>query len=264
MAMMGYFSVFHSIISDIGFMIQNIPILMNLANRLKEIYEGEERQGGMTLEEVRSIAVENLSFLYEYNHSKKHDLSENVVVFENVSFNVNIGTKMALYGRNGSGKSTLLKVLCGLLEKYNGNIYINGQTLSDIGLESWRKQISYIEQEPFLFSGSVFENIWIGNLDASQAFVEQIMKELGIAHLSDYIVGADLAGLSGGERQKISIARALLKDPPILLMDEPNNNLDEETLLWLQNFITNVPKTVIFISHDSGLMKKMEYKILLE
>lgn len=261
-AMMGYFSIFHSIIADIGFMIQNIPILFNLANRLKDIYEGGEKQGGMRVKKVQNISVENLSFQYGSNYSNESSISKNTAacIFQGINFKVNNASKMALCGKNGGGKSTLLKVLCGLLEGYNGKIFIDGQVLSNIDVESWRNQISYIEQESFLFAGSVFENIQIGNLEASRDLIEQIMEEVGITYLANHIIDANKAGLSGGERQKISIARALLKDTPILIMDEPNNNLDEETILWLREFIITVPKTVIFVSHDKEFMESVDYK----
>lgn len=252
-AMAGYFSVFYTVDENAAFCIQNVPIFRNLLERMEVIYTGREETSGSEAGKVMEITAENLSFIYETN--PEHP------VFEGLGFHVRRNTKTVICGVNGSGKSTLLKLLCGLLKNYDGHIRLNGKELNQINIESWRRQIAYAAQDPFLFHGSVRENIHLGNPEAQEEKVEQIMEEMGISYLADREVSAKHNDLSGGEKQKVSIARAMLKDTPFLILDEPGNHLDEDTRKWLAGFIRKVPKTVLFISHDDGLIREADYRI---
>lgn len=252
-AMAGYFSVFYTVDEYMTFCIQNIPVFKNLLKRMEVIYEGKEEISSIEAGKVEEIVSTNLSFSYDSNSIDK--------VFEGIDFHIQKNSKTVICGANGSGKSTLLKLLCGLQSDYDGSIWLNGKELNQINIESWRRQVAYAAQEPFLFKGSVKDNIRLGNLEADEYKAEQVMEELGISYLADREVSAKHNELSGGERQKVSIARAMMKDAPFLILDEPGNYLDEETRGWLNDFIRKVPRTVIFISHDDMLMQEADYRI---
>ena len=132
---------------------------------------------------------------------------------------------------------------------------------SEIRMDSLRRQFAYAQQDPYLFEGTVRENIHLGNLQASDKEVEDVMERLGILALADRQITLGQKELSGGEKQKISIARAVLKNADILLLDEPDNNLDSQTLEWLKNFIRQSNKTIIYVSHDEMLSKAADRRI---
>lgn len=251
-AMIGYFSIFNGIIGNIGYIIQNIPIMNNIAERLNVIYEDAEKTDGIEQENVNVIEAHNIAFSYDENN-----------VFNNLNFKICKGNKSIIYGVNGSGKSTLIKIFCGLLKNYKGSLRLNTNELKDVSIESWRKQFSYAAQDPYLFSGSVKNNIWLGNLSADENTVINIMNKIGIGYLAEREVSMSQNDLSGGEKQKISIARALIKDTAFIILDEPSNNLDRDTSEWLCKFIIDSNKTVIFISHDIRLIKIADSEIVL-
>lgn len=252
-AMVGYFSVFNIIIGNIGFVIRNIPILNNIADRMNVLYAGQEDLSGENIEPVSVISAKRLAFFYEEKE-----------VFKDVDFDIQTVTKIAVCGVNGSGKSTLIKLLCGLLKSYKGSLKLNGKEFRDIAVESWRQQIAYVAQEPYLFAGSVKENIQISDLTATEEAIDHVMNEIGMSHLAGREVSMSQNDLSGGEKQKISIARALIKDTPIIILDEPSNNLDSESLIWLNEFIKKSSKTILFISHDNQLSGLANSRITLK
>ncbi len=242
-AMVGYFGVFNTIIKNVGNVIRIFPIMQNNADRMMLFYEDEEKLDGCDVGEATEICAAGLSFSYGERE-----------IFHDLSFSIPVDGKTAICGRNGSGKSTILGLLCGLLKGYGGSLKLSGKELSDISLESWRHQIAYAPQDPYLFAGSVRENIRIGRQEASEAEIDDIMEQMELSYLAERTVNAASSELSGGERQKISIARALLKNTPILLLDEPSNNLDAETLAWLRRFLTTTPKSIVYITHDPAFL----------
>ena len=171
-----------------------------------------------------------------------------------MNFTIHQGDKVAICGQNGSGKSTLIKLLSGVLKDYSGHIKIDGQELSEVSALNWYDCIAYTEQDPYLFPMSIKENIRIGNHNASDEELNEVIQKLEIEYLIDRDIHSEKQQLSGGEKQKISIGRALLKNTPIIIMDEPSNNLDTEALAWLRDFIRHSPKTIVFVSHDSNLI----------
>ena len=114
-----------------------------------------------------------------------------------------------------------------------------------------------------MFSGTIRENIRLGNLNATDAELDKVIKDVGLEYLAERQFLSEDNKLSGGEKQKISIARALLKNTPILIMDEPSNNLDTDTIGWLNSFILNSSKTVIFVSHDDSVLKCADFSVKL-
>lgn len=247
-AMTGYFGVFGTVIGTTGGMIKMFPKMQNNADRMEIFYEHEENLAGTAPTDIRTLRAENLSFTYE---------NADRPAFENQSFTIPLTGKTAVCGPNGCGKSTLIKILAGLLQPYIGRLTADGTEFSAISPEKWRETIAYAPQEPYLFAGTVRENVRLGNRTASDEDVTDILTELDILHLADRTITskADTNELSGGEKQKISIARALIKNAPVLILDEPGNNLDAAAQTWLTNFLRETDRCVIYITHDPSTEK---------
>lgn len=243
-AMVGYFSVINNVISKCDYILRKIPILDATAERMKVLYDGEEDKNGINIDSISLIEAKDLMLSIG---DKK--------IFQNRTFSVHTKEKTIICGENGSGKSTFLKLLCGLYQNYKGSLKIDERKLFEIQIDSLRSQFAYAQQDPYLFEGTVRENIHLGNLQASDKEVEDVMERLGIMTLADRQITLGQKELSGGEKQKISIARAVLKNAAILLLDEPDNNLDSQTLEWLKTFIRQSDRTIIYVSHDETLSK---------
>ncbi len=243
-AMVGYFSIFQTIMEKASYVIRYTPIANQVATRMTVFYEEPEDLSGINITDFSDIEATSLSFSYDTKQ-----------IFSNLSFHIKKGCKTAICGTNGSGKSTLLQILCGLQKQYQGSLKINGTELSKLSIDNWRGQFAYATQDPHLFTGTVRENIQLGNKHAEPQQINELMAELGILHLADRQVSFNQNDLSGGEKQKISLARALLKNTPVLILDEPNNNLDKSTQKWLADFIASTSKTVLFISHENQLLE---------
>lgn len=241
-AMVGYFYIYNKCISDIGFIIRKRPILTNAITRLTLIYDGSEKKFGYKLDDVVQITGKGLSYAYDDN-----------TVLDNIDFVINKGSKTAVIGPNGSGKSTLLKLICGLNTRYAGSLSLNGIEMSNADKKTWQRQFSYVEQDLYLFDDTVKNNIRLGNVHASDKVIDSLLDAMGILYLAERKASADQNDLSGGEKQKIAIARAIIKDAEYIIMDEPSNNLDEKTLKWLQEFIASSKKTIIFVTHDDKI-----------
>lgn len=251
-AMFVFYSIFNTLTVSITSVIQNAPIFGTIAERMIVFYKDQEEDFGESVSAVKHIVVSDLGFAYDEKRT-----------LENVNFEIREGDKIAISGSNGSGKSTLIKLLCGVLKGYSGHIIINGRELSEISIKSWYCNIAYTEQDPYIFAGSIRENIHLGNLNASECELDEVIQEMGIEYLVHRDISMDNHELSGGEKQKISIARALIKRTPMLIMDEPSNNLDKDTVKWLQDFIKKSSKTIIFVSHDPELLSCADYTVCL-
>lgn len=241
-ATFGFISVFNTLFENISSLIRDFPVFKTLVERLTVFYTGAEDVSGIQVSSFNKITAD-----FSYSYGSK-------AVIQHVDFSIHQGDKVAICGKNGSGKSTLLKVLSGLLKDYSGHVTIDEQELSEISSNSWYDCIAYVEQDPVLFPMSIRENIHIGNLKASDQELDEVIRTLEIQYLVDRDKCKENTELSGGEKQKVSIARALLKNTPIIMMDEPNNNLDKDSLAWLGNFIIHSPKTIIFVSHDEKII----------
>uniref|UniRef100_A0A3B3HGJ2 Iron-sulfur clusters transporter ABCB7, mitochondrial n=1 Tax=Oryzias latipes TaxID=8090 RepID=A0A3B3HGJ2_ORYLA len=179
-------------------------------------------------------------------------------VLNGVSFEVPAGKKVAIVGGSGSGKSTIVRLLFRFYEPQQGNIYISGQNIRDVSLESLRKALGVVPQDAVLFHNNIFYNLQYGNINATPEEVYQVARLAGLhdailrmPHGYDTQVGERGLKLSGGEKQRVAIARAILKNPPILLYDEATSSLDSITE---ENIMTSMKemvkdRTSVFIAH---------------
>ncbi|MFE9275187.1 thiol reductant ABC exporter subunit CydD [Paenibacillus glucanolyticus] len=169
------------------------------------------------------------------------------------------GEHIAIVGKSGSGKTTLLHLIAGLLKPASGTVLVNGSPLSQYDESAWFEHVSYITQHPYIFAGTLAENIAIGaDGNITRAEIERAAEEAGLAALTaqlehgfDTFVGEGGRGLSGGEKQRLALARAFLKRPAIILFDEPTVGLDLHTERVLQRSIAKLAKsaTMITVAH---------------
>ncbi|KAM9310741.1 iron-sulfur clusters transporter ABCB7, mitochondrial isoform 2-T2 [Pholidichthys leucotaenia] len=179
-------------------------------------------------------------------------------VLNGVSFEVPAGKKVAVVGGSGSGKSTIVRLLFRFYEPQRGNIYIAGQNIRDVSLDSLRKALGVVPQDAVLFHNTIFYNLQYGNINATPEEVYQVARLAGIhdailkmPHGYDTQVGERGLKLSGGEKQRVAIARAILKNPPVLLYDEATSSLDsitEENILSSMKEMVK-DRTSVFIAH---------------
>ena len=193
------------------------------------------------------IQIKNLNFAYE-----------NINVLENLNITIPEGKKVAIVGLSGSGKSTIISLLLRFYNNYDGEIFIDEQDISKYSLKSLRDNFSLVSQETILFNQSIKTNIEYGNLKANTSEILNAAEEAGVNEFAnsfpnklDTIVGESGVKLSGGQRQRIAIARAILKNAPILLFDEATSALDNLTEQKIQNSINKLMKnkTSVIIAH---------------
>ncbi|KAF6004828.1 ATP-binding cassette sub- B member 7, mitochondrial [Cyanidiococcus yangmingshanensis] len=214
----------------------------------------------LIIERDAGIAFERVSFAYpSLNEQRNSQSTVNHQILREVSFAVPHGRKVALIGPSGCGKSTILKLLFRLYDPVQGSILIGGQDIRRVQLSSLRQAISCIPQDIVLFNNTIEYNIRYGRIDATKKEIEAAAKA---AYIHDTItqqfpdgyetiVGERGIMLSGGEKQRIAIARAILKNSPILVCDEMSSALDSSTELYIRNAIQRVSasRTSIFIAH---------------
>ncbi|PRP90347.1 putative multidrug export ATP-binding/permease protein [Enhygromyxa salina] len=210
-----------------------------------------------------AVAFREVSFSYEAD----------VPVLEGLSFEVDSGEMIGLVGPSGAGKSTTINLLCRFYDVSAGSIEIDGVDIRSVTLASLRRQIGVVLQEPFLFHGTIAENIAYGQPDATH---QEIIEAARAANAHDFIVrfpdGYDtLTGergqrLSGGERQRISIARAILKDPRILILDEATSSVDTQTEAVIQEAIARLVRgrTTFAIAHRLSTLRNADRLIVLD
>lgn len=195
-----------------------------------------------------AISIDAITFSYDGNGD----------VLKDFSLDVKQGESLAIMGASGCGKTTLSKLLLGLYPLNAGTIKVNGLDLREHSLKDLRKQIAYVPQEPYLFHGSILDNIRMGRPQATE---DEIIRASKLANAHDFIVdfaqgyetnvGERGNNLSGGQRQRIAIARAILKDTPIILMDEATSALDNESEQLVNHALKNLHgrKTIVMIAH---------------
>ena len=186
---------------------------------------------------------------------------EETQVLSGISFTVNQGENVAIVGASGSGKSTIMKLLSGFYEKNEGSIRIFGNELEEWDKEKLREHMSYVGQDSFLFPGSIFSNVALGNAKADKEQVLACISAVGLDGLDLHTaVGERGVLLSGGQKQRVSVARALLKEADMILMDEPTSALDTESEYYVKQAIEKfIPgRTCITIAHRLSTIRNAD------
>lgn len=225
--------------------------------------------------------------VYESPDAKKLDRVEGHIAFRDVAFSyergtevikgidldIPAGTMIGLVGKSGAGKSTIINLVCRFYDPDSGRLEIDGEDLRNVDLKDWRRNIGIVMQSPFLFNASIEENIRYGSPNASFKDVVEAAK-LAQAHEFvaqkeegyDTVVGEGGVSLSGGESQRIAIARAILHDPPVLILDEATSAVDSETEKKLQEAIANLirGRTTIAIAHRLATLRNADRLVVVD
>ncbi len=232
-----------------------------IVDRVPDIMDSEEASD--ITEVSGSISFEDVTFRYS---------EENEEVLNHISLDIRAGESIALVGPSGGGKTTICSLIPRFYDVESGRITVDGRDIKDIKLKSLRENIGIVQQDVYLFSGSVYQNILYGKPDASKEEVYEAAKLAGadefIRNLPDgydTYVGERGVKLSGGQKQRISIARVFLKNPPILILDEATSALDNESEYLVQRSLERLAKgrTTLTIAHRLTTIKNADRIIVL-
>jgi ATP-binding cassette subfamily C protein LapB len=211
-----------------------------------------------------SIGLKNLTFAYP---------GQTVNVLDNITLQIAAGEKVGIIGPIGSGKTTLGKLMLGLFEPSSGMVTMDDTDIRQIDPAELRHFIGYVPQDIMLFRGTVRENVTMGTNDVDDS---SIMRAAEIASVDEFIkrhpLGFDMEvgefgrGLSGGQRQCVVMARAMLLDPPVLVLDEPTSNMDSRTELRIKHNLTGATKgkTIVLITHRASLLEMVDRIIVID
>jgi len=264
--------------SYFGMLIGSVILLASLApaiakglssvRSLSEVLESpdlEINQGKKSVEKVTGdILFKDVEFTYSTNHKPS---------LTGISFSAEPGKMIALVGPSGSGKSTLINLIIGFLRPTSGSITLDGENMQNLDLRSMRKSLSVVPQESVLFDGSIFENIAYG---LSGVTAEEMESALRVANAWDFvssfelgvhtIVGERGARLSGGQKQRLAIARALIRNPRILILDEATSALDSESEKLIQSALKNLmqDRTTFVVAHRLSTIKEAHLILVLD
>lgn len=188
-------------------------------------------------------------------------------ILEDIHFKVASGERVAVFGPSGAGKSTLIRLLNRLDEPTSGTVYIEGQDYRQISPRKLRRRLGLVMQRPYLFPGTVAENIRFGPTANGEDLTDERVHELLVGVDLDGFSDRDVSKLSGGEAQRVNLARTLANKPEILLLDEPTSSLDvaaknevEETILSILN---SREVTCILVTHDPQQVRRLSERVLL-
>ncbi|MGN0444528.1 MAG: ABC transporter ATP-binding protein [Acutalibacteraceae bacterium] len=236
--------------------------------RFTEIMDAEvtvrDNENARDITEVKGdIKLENVTFSYD---------DEKGMVLENINIDIKAGENVAIVGPSGSGKTTLCNLIPRFYDIQSGRILIDGRDIRDITLASLRSQIGVVQQDVYLFSGTIRENISYGKPGATDEEIEEAARLSGadefinaLPDKYDTYVGERGLMLSGGQKQRISIARVFIKNPPILILDEATSSLDNESELLVQNSLAELAKgrTTLTIAHRLTTIRNASLIIVL-
>ena len=262
----------------IGIFISPIQILVELMEMMQKGLSGfrrfldvmetepeiQDAPDAVELKDVKGrVCYEDVSFHYS---------DDETTVLSHVSIEIPAGKSVALVGPSGGGKTTICSLLPRFYDVTGGRVTVDGQDIRSLTLKSLRSQIGVVQQDVYLFSGSIRDNIAYGKPDATE---EEIIEAAKCASIHDFImelpdqydtfVGERGARLSGGQKQRISIARVFLKNPPILILDEATSALDNESERWIQHSLEELSKnrTTITIAHRLSTIKNADEIIVI-
>lgn len=268
--MVAYMLFINMFVTPIKKLIQFVEMFQNAITgyvRFQELMNVEPEQdekGAIELKDVRGeIVFDDVTFHYD----------ENKEVLSHISLTFPQGKMVAIVGPSGGGKTTLCHLIPRFYEISGGSILVDGHDIRDVTRASLRRQIGIVQQDVFLFTGTIFDNIAYGKLGASREEVYEAAKK---ANIHDYImslpegydtfVGERGVKLSGGQKQRISIARVFLKNPPILVLDEATSALDNVTENYIQDSLDELCKnrTTIVVAHRLSTIKNADEIIVMD
>ncbi len=254
-----YTSMFYNPVNFFANISDSYQNALASAEKIFDIIDAEPEHNfakGKELERMDGkIEFRNVNFAFD--RSKK--------VIDNVSFTINPGDIVGIVGTTGSGKSTLINLLMRFYDDYEGEIFVDDVNIKDIDMKYYRDQIGYVQQEPLMFKDTVFNNIAYGT---PNAHVEQVIYAADVANAHGFIsrlpdsydtyLGERGIGLSGGEKQRLSIARAVIKNPSVLIFDEATAAVDSETEELIQQAIDRLirGRTTLMIAHRLSTLRK--------
>ncbi|PDZ87204.1 multidrug ABC transporter ATP-binding protein [Bacillus toyonensis] len=255
-------NIFFRPIEKINAVIESYPKGIAGFKRYVELLETEpdivDSKDAIEVKHVHGdIHYNNITFGYENKEP----------ILNDISLKIHAGETVAFVGPSGAGKTTLCSLLPRFYEQESGSIQIDGIDTKEMTLSSLRKQIGIVQQDVFLFSGMIRENIAYGNLQASEAAIWQAVKRAQLEDLIysqpdglDTVIGERGVKLSGGQKQRLAIARMFLKNPPILILDEATSALDTETELAIQKSLAElaVGRTTLVIAHRLATIKNAD------
>lgn len=211
-----------------------------------------------------AIAFQNVSF--SYPNAKQPALS-------GLNFKLAVGERVGIIGRIGSGKTTLAKLVLGLYEPSEGAVLVDGVDVRQIDPSDLRRSIGHVPQDPMLFYGSLQHNLLIGAPYANTADMLRAARLAGVSDFADnhpdgysMAIGERGESLSGGQRQSIAVARAMIHDPSVLLLDEPSSNLDNQSEAMLKRRLMEAGsgKTMLLVTHRTALLELVDRLIVMD
>ena len=262
----------------IGIFISPIQILVELVEMMQKGLSGFRRFLDVMETESEIRNADNAAELTDvkghvrYDHVSFHYSDDETPVLSDISIDIPAGKSIALVGPSGSGKTTICSLLPRFYDVTGGSITVDGKDIRGLTLKSLRSQIGMVQQDVYLFDGTIKDNIAYGKPGASD---EEIIKAAKCASIHDFImelpdkydtyVGERGTRLSGGQKQRISIARVFLKNPPILILDEATSALDNESERWIQKSLEELSKnrTTITIAHRLSTIRDADEIIVI-
>ncbi len=264
----GWLAIMYGPVRRFALLTEQFESAATSAERVFDVLDAEvvvsDKEDGEELEEIREgIRFEGVGFNYEGGP----------LVLRDVSFEVKAGETVGIVGPSGSGKSTLMKLLCRFYDPSKGRILVDGTDLSDIKLKSFRRQLAVVGQSPVLFRDSILENIRYGRPDANR---DEVIRAARIANAHEFIMSFPEAydtnareqgnRFSGGERQRICIARAIVKDPELLVLDEATSSVDTKNEKLIQEALDRLcrDRTTFIIAHRLSTLRNADKIAMFE
>ncbi len=263
-ALISFYVVLNITSSYLKTIIGFIPVLVEGQNSIKSLNtilgnNALESTSSIKFRFQESICFQEVDFFYG-------DLQ----ILKNINFEIKKFQIFGISGESGSGKTTLIKLLLGAYPVNNGQILIDGKNIDKLNYQAFRKQIGFLPQDPMFFTGTIFENLVYGldNIDPAviefychQCMVHDFITSLPYGYQTE--IGNNGNKISGGQKQRLAIARALIRKPEILILDEPDKNLDDKSVIDILNYIKQMKITTIVISHNNNLLSDIENQLKL-